>query len=322
VTKRRKKIYDALKTRPFFRLLRVLHYFPTRLRLRRAKEYTPALHKALSRVRGTDSFRFVIGESWRPRLTRGQILLEKRLRFLSSCAPHVLSEEETIEYVIEHRCSIARLGDGEMKALLLEPDEDKTIARKSTPLNEFIVAGLRRVAKEGTTENCLVCINAIPQSIHHSRYLRYYYLCYFNEPEYFFESLNYHCSYGDAYAFQLLAKSPRGHIRTKEIWRDRDAVFVGNDVNFDLDSPAFDNVRSKALIQVPVLHACLEYERIKSEILSYPKESIFILAVGPTATLLVHELSKTGRQLIDLGRMTPRIDKNETLQSFLEHARP
>jgi len=55
---------------------------------------------------------------------------------------------------------------------------------------------------------------------------------------------------------------------------------------------------------VPPTNAYSDYSRIYSECLSYHTEHLFLIAAGPTATVLVADLSALGYQAIDIGHIS------------------
>lgn len=88
-----------------------------------------------------------------------------------------------------------------------------------------------------------------------------------------------------------------------ELWRGRDVVLVrglerrANPINMMAQARNIDHVAT------PVAHAWAEYGRIKKECLSHPETSIFLLCVGPTATVLAYDLAKAGRWAVDIGHL-------------------
>ena len=70
---------------------------------------------------------------------------------------------------------------------------------------------------------------------------------------------------------------------------------VGNDL--------FKNVASIKRILCPAKNSYSRYEDILKECLKLPEESLYIIALGPTATVLAYDLAKNNRRALDLGHI-------------------
>jgi len=91
----------------------------------------------------------------------------------------------------------------------------------------------------------------------------------------------------------------------KQIWNEKNVVFViAPNGRFIFDNRLFDNIRNRYEIHIPATNAFSEYSRILSECSQYPKEYLFFIAAGPTATVLAADLSKRGYQALDMGHFS------------------
>lgn len=70
---------------------------------------------------------------------------------------------------------------------------------------------------------------------------------------------------------------------------------VGNDL--------FDNVKSIRRILCPPRDAFDRYQEILNEAQKLEKTALFLIALGPTATVLAYDLFKSGYQAIDAGHV-------------------
>ena len=97
----------------------------------------------------------------------------------------------------------------------------------------------------------------------------------------------------------------------KRLWSGRKVVIVvGRGSRFHFEDELFDNVESVDYIYGPSKNAFYEYENIMSEIRSYDKSSyLLLLVLGPTATVMAHELGSEGYQAIDFGQMPGKYRK-------------
>ena len=70
---------------------------------------------------------------------------------------------------------------------------------------------------------------------------------------------------------------------------------VGNDL--------FGNAGSIQRILAPAENAFSKYPQILDACMEQPEDSLFLLALGPTATVLASDLCKAGRQAVDIGHV-------------------
>ncbi|MCL1948889.1 MAG: GT-D fold domain-containing glycosyltransferase [Turicibacter sp.] len=220
--------------------------------------------------------------------------------------PEVMGTAKTLDYIKQNGCSIARFGDGEFNLIL----------GKDTPFQKYspaLSARLLEVLKTPSDENFLVCI---PQ-----RNPRY------NNPANIIGELNFwehywykrfdtvgkmlvNPMYGDAFVSRdaVFYENPLESI--KGLWGNRDVVFVtGKGSRFFESSALFGNVASKGFIWVRAVDAFDDYDAILSDCLNIPGSALFLLALGATATVLAHDLSKAGRQALDIGHLPNSYDQ-------------
>jgi hypothetical protein len=72
---------------------------------------------------------------------------------------------------------------------------------------------------------------------------------------------------------------------------------------FDKDESFMHNVKSLRRMLVPAQHAWRDYKDMLFKCTREPKETLFILAIGPTATVLAYDLSLAGYQALDMGHL-------------------
>ena len=89
------------------------------------------------------------------------------------------------------------------------------------------------------------------------------------------------------------------------IWNDKNVIIIeGSQTRFGVGNDLLANVRSVRRIIAPAENAFLRYD----EILSISKEFIsedtmFIISLGPTATVLAYDIGICGSQAIDIGHL-------------------
>lgn len=87
-----------------------------------------------------------------------------------------------------------------------------------------------------------------------------------------------------------------------ELWKGRDVVLVRG--HEERANPGMmRQARSITQISTPASGAWSEYKNIVKECLKHPRTSLFLLCIGPTATVLAWELAKTKRQALDIGHL-------------------
>ena len=90
----------------------------------------------------------------------------------------------------------------------------------------------------------------------------------------------------------------------KAIWEDRDIVFIeGEKSRLGIGNDLFDNVRSIHRILCPPCNAFSRIDDIIAEALKQSKDVLFLIALGPTATVLAYDLFKSRYQAIDIGHV-------------------
>jgi glycosyltransferase family protein len=223
--------------------------------------------------------------------------------------PSILTPEETIDYINKNRCSIGRFGDGELDILLGIRWKDSF--QRFNPLLK------KKLAKLRTNEKFLVCL---PDTIIPGRLTKELLV----KQEYDFWSVNIHQFEG--FWRKLASKNnvignsfiSRFYIRyndrryvsqyiekLKTIWDDRDIIFIeGADTRCGIGNNLFDNARSIKRILCPTTQAFDRYNAIlEAAVNSGEKDSLFLIALGQTATVLAKDLSDQGYQALDVGHM-------------------
>lgn len=92
----------------------------------------------------------------------------------------------------------------------------------------------------------------------------------------------------------------------KKIWKEKNIVFVeGELTRMGVGNDLFSGAASIQRILCPAESAWNRYNEILSTILkrNMSRDTLFILALGPTATVLAYDLTKEGYQALDLGHL-------------------
>lgn len=219
--------------------------------------------------------------------------------------PAVLSAEDTLNVLESTGKSICRFGDGEFNILLGESISfQKQSSKLANRLRHILVS---------SSENVLVAIPDIFGNLDsftndsEKRFWRKY-LAY-NRAE-IYSHLDFKKTYYDSMISRVYMKNPE-HERAEEmfnrfknIWRDKNVVFVeGEATRLGVGNDLFSGAKSVRRILCPPKNAFSSYEKIFDTCLELPCDSLFILALGPSATVLAYDLAISGRRALDLGHL-------------------
>lgn len=217
-------------------------------------------------------------------------------------APRVMTKADTVAYILEHGCSIARFGDGEIKLLV---GRDISFQPAQAELSEALAKILR-----AEQNNLLVCVPDVFDSVAHmtpadgdywkkhlARYRKHWYT---------------HTRAGSLYGNAFLSrpymcfsdKEGAGALfeALKALWKDRDVVIAeGEQTRMGVGNDLFANARSVRRVLGPSARAFNKYDALLNALLSVERSALILLALGPTATVLAAALCERGYQALDIG---------------------
>ena len=215
----------------------------------------------------------------------GQILWEnKKIK--------ILTQQETIDNMLNQKLSIARFGDGEIRWMLI-----KGFGGGFQKYNEELSNRLHEVLN-AKNKHLLVCIAGqynpkSTRSLYWEKIVRSTLL----ELSQNIEDLQV---FGDT----NITRNANNVPHMKQIWQDKDIVVVEGELSrLGVGNDLFDNVKSLKRILCPAENAFDKYDEIFAECLKQPKEKLFLLALGPTATVLAYDLCNKGYQALDVGHI-------------------
>ena len=234
-------------------------------------------------------------------------LIKDRIYVLFNKAPNVMTSEETVRYILENNCSITRFGDAEIKVAY----GNNVIYQVSSSL---IQNRLQEVL--GSDEsNLLVCLPAVfnkkQLSIldedtvsfwkkHLSRFRKYWY-----------RELKPGKIYGNAFIsrhYMNLKDKKTGSAEyfelVKKIWENKDVIIVeGEKSRLGMGNNLFDGAKSVRRILGPSTQGFSKYDELLKETESHGKDALYILALGPSASIMAYDLAKKGFHAIDMGNI-------------------
>ncbi|MEN9336616.1 MAG: hypothetical protein RLZZ500_1603 [Bacteroidota bacterium] len=218
----------------------------------------------------------------------------------------ILSLEETLAAIVNERKSVSRLGDADF--LLLIGERDVSYQRLSKEISERLQAVL-----DCRDPRFLACLpdTLIDQSgcrrstnVHWKSFVYKY-------GQRLKQCFDTNYTYGNSNMTRIYmnfhdkSKSPALFQQIKTIWNQKHVVIVeGKFTRFGIGNDLLDNALSVKRIIGPHMNAFERIDEIKNALLNFPKEDVlFLFSLGPTATILCHELCVEGYWAVDIGNL-------------------
>lgn len=218
--------------------------------------------------------------------------------------PKVLSDKDTLDYILTNNVSVCRYGDGEFKLLFGHDIEfqkyDSELCRR---LKDILVNNEKDI------------ITGIPAVFSSLSYLSESaqnfwrkFVCIYREDIY--KLLDMKKTYYDTnFTRPYIGLADKSQCSEyfeciKQIWDNRNIVFVeGEASRLGIGNDLFNNAKSIKRILAPAVNAFDKYDAILNRCKQLDKDDLILCALGPTATVLAFDLSKFGYRAIDLGHL-------------------
>ena len=228
----------------------------------------------------------------------------KYYRFVRKAKFKIASTHETIDYIVAHRCSVSRYGDGEFDVAFgvskFFQKADPELAERLRELvnvseKDFIVClphslltlkDLRKESQKHWTSFVRYNGDKIQILLKQGRY---------------FDSLftRFYLDCADRTTANVTVYS------IKQIWDGRDVYIIeGETTRFGEGNDFLDNAKSVHRILCPSMNAFAKYHEILSvaeEKIPKDKNTLVLIALGMTATIMAYDMYKLGYQAIDIG---------------------
>ena len=231
--------------------------------------------------------------------------------YIADRYPTVLTETQTIERILNETLSFSRYSGSEFKLC-----RGSTVARQ--PANPELCHQLRRILTlEATCPPPLNFAIGVPPFLTKDQitdpimdsYFKHFYL---REWEAVHHVANK--TYLSAWAFwpchwELPDDDANRLLSTlKQLWQDKDVTFVCNKrfKEHSAFAPIFGNAKSHSFIHPPAKNAYSRYDDLLQQATDFSVDNLFLLACGPTATVLAYDLAVRGYQAIDIGDLLIR----------------
>lgn len=222
---------------------------------------------------------------------------------------NILSDEQTIQYIIDNNCSISRFGDGEM--LIMTNSGSIEFQEYSDELKEKLI----KVA-ESVNSKVLICVPEIISNKHKCKLTKLA-IKFWNKHilmfgGYYRKLFSKQILLGDTNISRFylgVSNRERTNIyieNLRKIWQDRKLLIVeGYNTKLGIGNDLFSNCASINRIICPNTNCFNLYKKIYDSIIrNYKDGQLIICALGPTATVLSYELQNNkGIQCLDLGHI-------------------
>lgn len=205
---------------------------------------------------------------------------------------------DTLLAVKERELSVARFGDGEIKCMVTQT------GCSFQNHNWILMRELIEITKQ-PIPNLLVCY---PGFLVHNDFWRDFWRNYWFKVKPYLKL----SEYGNAMISRPEAFNFYGDDVSK-IWMDiyskKNVCFVtGHSSRLDIDHYLFSTIKSKKTITTKNNNSYSEIDKVLELCLSLDDIDMFLIALGPTGTVLASRLALVGRRAIDIGHMPNSYD--------------
>ncbi|HEM6340848.1 TPA: SP_1767 family glycosyltransferase [Streptococcus suis] len=211
---------------------------------------------------------------------------------------------QSLHYILENSCSVARFGDGEMDI----------IVGHSIPYQDYdpqLASELKEILGLESNQHLMVCLSDVFEN--RERYTEACNHFWDGHLQHYQDYYRHICKapwYGSTFIsrpyMDLADKSLSATYfqSLKQIWTAKDILIVeGKTSRSGVGNDLFQEAKSIQRIICPSKNAYAQIDEIISAIKTYGQDKLVLLMLGPTAKVLAYRLSKTGMQAIDIGHI-------------------
>lgn len=214
----------------------------------------------------------------------------------------IMGIEESLKTIKEEKKSICRLGDGELDIILGGKIGFQRYDKR-----------LAKMLEEILTTKQDFCLVGVPDAINHFDNItkeskEFWTNNMLRVRDTWMKYLNEDMDYCTANITRLYIryedKSNCGKYFSmlKDIWNNRDVVICeGEQTRVGVGNDLLANCKTVKRVICPAENAFDKYDEILKILKKENKDTLFLIALGPTATLLAYNLAKDGYQALDVG---------------------
>lgn len=226
----------------------------------------------------------------------------KRMKFNIT----VKNKIDTLNVILNKRSSVIRFGDGEFDL----------IRGKDIPYQVYdpkLSERLRNIIIRGNYNNTIICLPDVFKAM--DRYTdsaqNFFYKRFFYQNQKFLREIGRTNNwYGSTFIsrpyIDLKDKSNSAYYfkKLRNVWNNKNILIVeGKYTRSGEGNDLFSNARSIKRIICPSKNCYSKIEEIEEAIVNNCKNRVVLLMLGPTAKVIVDDLSKIDNQLIDIGHI-------------------
>lgn len=227
--------------------------------------------------------------------------------------PNILSQIETVDYILKHHCNIARYGDGEFSMMLKRRENigfqqvNESLSSELLDVflhpNERVLIGIPRVFDWKDR----LFMNRTGRRFW-SRYLK-------RQTPDFYDLMRTHPFYGDTeisrpYIDHLKfgpnrRRSQQVFEKVRQLWNGKRVLLLeGELTRFGVGNTLLDNAASVSRILCPATNCWAVVDDIESATTKVASEyDLVLMALGPTATVLANRFAPQGIWALDIGHL-------------------
>jgi glycosyltransferase family protein len=227
---------------------------------------------------------------------------------LSVPIPIIKTIDETLDTVLQAKCSLSRFGDGEfsvmrcsrihfqnpcpklaqrLKEVIASDISDLLIALPDCfgPLDDYVPPVIDFWRKWMSRKREMAYSYVDMNRSYYNAFFTRVYMLYNKTGEHYM-----HCS--------------EYYDKIKKIWAGRDvAICEGEGTRFGMFNDLLHGAKSISRIICPARSAFDKYDEILSAAKDISPDTLVLIALGPTATVLAYDLCNAGYQAIDIGQL-------------------
>lgn len=220
--------------------------------------------------------------------------------------PKILPADMAIEKICAERTSLVRFGDGEFELI------NKRERAKFQAVCSKLATRLKEVL-QSKHDNVIIAIANNYGSLEHytevtANEIRKYMTKRVRQEH--MALLDMDREYYDAFLSRpyLMYKDKQNarsrFEQVKKIWNNRDVVLIeGEYTRMGIGNDLLDQAASVKRILAPTEQAFDKYDEILEAVKKQDKKNIFLIVLGPTATVLAYDLACSGYQAVDIGQV-------------------
>ncbi|PGM59104.1 SP_1767 family glycosyltransferase [Bacillus sp. AFS053548] len=247
---------------------------------------------------------YVLGSKIKIRSIEQITTLFNGMVFLFSSQPSVKTTDESLNLIVQNKCSISRYGDGEFNLM-----NGKSL--RFQPYSEELSLRLREIIKSNQENHEVFIPNVFKNVDWCTDRSRNYWISYLNLNRYkIYKLLQKNKVYYDSLVTRLYIdykdkSQAEFRFKTfKKLWDQKEVIIIeGEQSRLGIGNNLFDNIKSIKRILCPAIDAFAKYDQIFEEVIKNDKSKLVLIALGPTATVLAYDLANYGYHAIDIGHI-------------------